>query len=113
MRVYQCIAIAGPRGMVDKIEGLEELFDSVHIIHVPDDFGEFPDTSGYTAEDYSEMQSNMEDPALYKYMQNAMDFIMDKTINKSQFLEGMGMINIENNISWPKFGGKVYVVAGA
>jgi len=108
------IAVAGPTRETKGIKGvlLKEGFDEVHIFDVPDDYGEFPDTTGYEREDWATIESDMEDPALFPFMTKCMDACLQFTLKWERTFDLLGHVHIENNLHWPKFGGKVFAVTG-
>jgi len=109
------IAIAGPQRLVKNMKAdLEHanLFELIHVFEIPDDYGEFPDTTGYTAENWETMESVMEDPALYPFMTKCMDVCLDFTNKKEKELDILGHDEINKFVHWPKFGGKVFAVTG-
>ena len=110
--MWGCLALAGPKALLSEIREVYDTFNKVFRIVVPDDYGEFPDTTGYTQKDFETMESDMEDPALYPFMQQAMDRCLDWADKKASLADKMGLVDIENVIQWPKFGGKIFAVAG-
>lgn len=107
------LCIAGPQKEYSSIRGqLEKTFDKVLFFDVPDDYGEFPDTTGYTSENFEQLESTMEDPALYPYMTKCVDAVMEHNRSRAGTLVMLGYKDVEDFIHSPKFGGKLYVVAG-
>ena len=108
------IAVAGPDVFLKQM-GLDELrnmFNKVRVFTIPDDYGEFPDTSGYDRDDWETLESDMEDPALFKTMQKCLDCVLDYNNKKIKQLDKRGHRNIEGFLHTPKFGGRVFAVAG-
>jgi len=112
MITWSIIAFVGPRHEISRIQGLDEMFDKVMLFDIPDDYGEFPDTSGYTKENWGHLESAMEDPALFGHMTKCMDAVLDWTNSRASIAAQMFYQNVENLIMWPKFGGKIFAVAG-
>jgi len=113
MAHWSIIAIAGPRREIaDTKKALEDTFDEVHIFEVSDDYGEFPDTSGYTAENWEEMQTEIEDGNLFPIMTKCMDCALDYTNKKERAADMLGCYDIKKSVHWPKFGGKIFAVTG-
>lgn len=107
------IAIAGPKDLTGMIKDqIKELYDQVYIFDVPDDYGEFPDTSGYTSENFEQFESEVEDGALYPFMTKCIDAVMDWNTNRSNTLDRLGYQYIESFLHAPKFGGKVFACGG-
>ena len=112
---WGCLALAGPKRQIDEITraiAMESGFSKVLKVYVPDDYGEFPDTSGYTREDFAELESSMEDPALYPFMTKCLDFVVEWNGKRMDKADKRGFVNTESFLHWPKFGGKVFACAG-
>lgn len=109
------IALAGPKGDIwfakKKFEK-ENMFDRIITFDVPDDYGEFPDTTGYTKEDWEKITLHKEDGALYPFMTKCMDAVLDFTNKESDQLDRLGYRQIEKNVHWPKFGGNIFACTG-
>ena len=114
MSVYGILVIAGPKHLLPIVKQLEDTENISEMVtfEVPDDYGEFPDTSGYTEDNWREQILTMEDSNLYPYMTKCMDAALDWTSKRHRTIDGLGYRNIETFIHWPKFGGKVYAVMG-
>lgn len=107
------IALAGPKRDIESIKpNIDKMFEKVIIFNIPDDYGEFPDTTGYEADNYTEFVSDMEDSNLYPYMMKCIDAVDDYNSSRSTILEKLGYRDIEAILTAPKFGGKVWCVAG-
>ena len=89
-------------------------FDKVVKVPLPDGsgFGEFPDLSAYDREDFADFESKMEDNALFPFMTQCVDAVLDFTTKHSERLEKLSFRNINSSISGMNTGGKVFVVAG-
>ncbi len=111
---WSCIVLAGPKRLTDEItnDELREMFDEVHVFDIPDDYGIFPDTTGYDREDFATIESDMEDPALYAYMTKCMDCAIDFTTRRGDIADKLGYRGIEQSIHWPKEGSPVFAVTG-
>jgi hypothetical protein len=112
MPIASIIALSGPQRMVEKMKFPDGTYDKVCKFYIPDDHGEFPDTSGYTRADWAEISSDMEDSQLWPHMQKCMDAVLDFVLSKGDTLEKLGMMNIKTDVNWPKQGGKVFAVTG-
>ena len=113
MKTYGCMAIAGSSEDVGNIHReMLNIYNEVSIFSVPDDHGSFPDTQGYTAENFADLESVSEDPQLFKVMQKCMDFVMDKVDRKYERFCMQYPGRVEKFIHWPKFGGNVFAVVG-
>ena len=111
---YSILVLCGPRHLESEL-GLEELrqnFSKVVMFVIPDDYGEFPDTSGYTSEKFKDLETDVEDPALFKQMQKCVDAVVEYNNKKIKHLVRMDFTEVEGIIASPKFGGKVFAVAG-
>lgn len=111
---YSILVLCGPRHLKGEL-GLDELkqnFNKVIMFNIPDDYGEFPDTSGYTSENFKDMESDSEDPALFKQMQKCVDAVVEYNNKKIKHLVRMNFREVEGILASPKFGGKVFAVAG-
>ena len=107
------IAIAGPKNLTGLIKDkLKELYDQIYIFDVPDDYGEFPDTTGYTSENFEEFESEVEDSNLYPFMTKCIDAVMEYNNKRMNTLVNLGYIQVEGFLHAPKFGGKVFASAG-
>ena len=91
---------------------IEDIFDEVKIFEIPDDYGEFPDTTGYTADNWETMSSDVEDSNLYPYMTKAMDAALEFVNRRYKTADKLGFKSLEKHIHWPKFGGKIFAVTG-
>ena len=111
--VGSIIVIAGPkRETHDMWKELKPLFEKYVVFDVTDDYGEFPDTQGYTAKQFSEMESSMEDPALFPFMTKCLDAVMEYNASRVSMMDKLGYHDIEGFIHTPKFGGKIFAVVG-
>lgn len=108
---FAIIAIAGPKKEIEKLK--DKRFEKVYYFPVPDNYGEFPDTTGYTAKNWMELESNLEDPALKPFMDKCMDAALQFTNDREKYCDKLGYINILKELFWPKFGGKVFAVIGS
>ena len=109
---YSIIAIAGPQR---EIAGLKEKlpeFSEVRVFDVPDDYGEFPDTSGYVKEDWESVVLHKEDGSLYSYMTKCMDCVLEFTNKRAVTMDSLGYMDIAATVHWPRFGGSVFAVTG-
>jgi len=107
------LALVGPQRFILEIEQqLKEMFEKLYTFYIPDDFGEFPDTLGYTSKDFKNLESEMEDTALFPFMQKALDAVLDFNNKRQATLDKLGYMDIESFLHAPKFGGKVWAVAG-
>jgi len=111
--VASCLALVGPKqDLADIHDKLKDMFERIYIFHVPDDYGEFPDTTGYSKENWESLESTMEDPALYPFMTKAVDAIVEFNNNRMTTLDRLSCRDIESFVHAPKFGGKIWAVAG-
>jgi len=108
------MAIAGPRREIEQmnLNELSEMFGHVEVFEVPDDYGEFPDTTGYTEERWENIVLDQEDGAVFPFMTKCMDCCMEFVNKRVDIADKLGFVNIEKNVHWPKFGGKVFAVTG-
>jgi len=106
------IAVAGPTKEIQNMKESFKMFDKIYTFDVPDDYGEFPDTTGYTREDFDKIESIMEDPALLPYMTKCVDAVMEYNNTRSASLEKLGYIDIEAVLQAPKFGGRIFAAVG-
>ena len=113
MKTYGCMAIAAGDEEANSLHrAMCGIYNDVYVFKVPDDYGEFPSTEGYTAENFAQMESSVEDPALFKFMQKCMDSVMDRVDRKFERFCTQYPGCVEKVIHWPKFGGKVFAVVG-
>ena len=114
MKTYGCMAIAGTSEEVGKLhQAMIGIYNDVYTFSTPDDHGSFPDTQGYTSENFAELESSVEDPALFAVMQKCMDAVMDRVDRRyDRFCVQFPASRVEKFIHWPKFGGKVFAVVG-
>jgi hypothetical protein len=106
------VAFAGAKRDLDAIELPPNTFNVVHKFEVPDDHGDYPETAGYTADNWEQISGTMEDSALWPSMKHCMDAVLDFTLKKEEWLSQMGNINIKSFIQFPKWGGRVFAVCG-
>ena len=90
----------------------EVKWDRVVKVVIPDDHGEFPDVSGYTAKDFEQFESAMEDAQLMRYMTACVDAVLDFTIKNANRLEKLSFQNILTRMCGMNTGGAMFVVAG-
>ncbi len=105
------IALAGPQKLV-QVMNFDGMYDKVCKFYIPEDHGEFPDTSGYVMEEWEKWVSKVEDPQLMQHMKRCMDAVLDFLFRKETTLDKMGFQNIVTSVHWPRQGGKVFSVAG-
>ena len=115
MSHWSMIAIAGPKAEIWQIKkDLEQakMFDKVVLFDVPDDYGEFPDTTGYTEENWEAITLDQEDGSLYGFMTKCMDACLDFSNKQADLADRLGLVEIHKNVHWPKFGGNIFAVTG-
>jgi len=110
------LVLTGPKSIIlseeMELPKLKEMFDKVLTFFIPDDYGEFPDTSGYTAENWEELESELEDPALFRYTQKALDAVVEFNEKRMKQMDKRGYTEIEGFLHVPKFGNRVFAVGG-
>ena len=108
------IALAGAKKelMVATSFPPEVQWDKVIQIEIPDDHGDFPDLSGYTAKDYAALESVAEDGQLQGAIQKCVDAVLDYTDKNAQRLERLNFQDIKTTVAGMNTGGKVFVLAG-
>ncbi len=110
---HSIIAVAGPKSDIWKLKkNLEKTFDRVISFDVPDDYGEFPDTSGYIKDDWENIKIDKEDGSLYSFMTKCMDAAIDFTNKKTDEMDNRGFVEIEKAVHWPRFGGNIFAATG-
>ena len=112
---WSLIALAGSKREIWNLKKdieKEKKFDRVITFEMPGDYGEFPDTTGYTDNNWETIELDQEDSAVFPYMQKCMDACIDFVNKKVETVNGLGYMNIEGTIHWPKFGGTVFAVTG-
>lgn len=87
-------------------------WDKVVKIEIPDDHGEFPDTSGYNLKKWAAFESNREDSQLHGYMQKCVDAVLDFVTRNSERLSTLHFKNIESIVTGMNEGGSIFVLAG-
>lgn len=113
MKNYSCMAIAGSSGEIGNMHSkLIGTFNDVFTFSIPDDHGNFPDTTGYEAKNFAELESTIEDPALFRSMQRCLDAVVDKVDRKFERYCRQYPGRVEKFVHWPKFGGSVFGVVG-
>lgn len=116
MGSFSIIAMAGTKNDLLTASAFppDVKWDQVVKVEIPDGsgFGEFPDTSGYDADDFADFESKMEDHQLYPYMTKCVDAVLDFTAKKADGLAKLNFRNIHSSIHGMKTGGKMFVVAG-
>jgi len=108
------ITFTTPEYLVSKLDipWFKEKFNKVLIFRIPDSYGEFPDTTGYENSDWQNLETQCEDPALFKYMQRAIDAVIDYNDKKIRQYEKRGWIKVEGILQAPKFGAKIFCASG-
>lgn len=107
------IAITGPKWEIRKMaNNMKDRYDRVIELPLPDDYGEFPDLTGYMAKDFQHLETEAEDPALHPYMQNALDAVVQWSGDRMTALEKAGYSDIEGFMHAPTFGGRIWAIAG-
>lgn len=112
---WAILVLAGPKSEIDMIKNegeIQVMFEKIVTFEISDSYGEFPDTTGYTADNFQQMESVVEDAALFPVMQKCMDAVIDFTTKRFEIAEKLGFKNLERHIHWPKFGGKIFAVTG-
>ena len=87
-------------------------WDKVVKIAIPDDHGQFPDTSGYEMADFQSFETDMEDHQLFPYMTKAVDACLDFLNRNGDRLVKLNFRNIHTSMSGMNTGGDMFVVAG-
>lgn len=90
----------------------EVQWDKIIKVEIPGDHGDFPDTSGYEAEDFGDMESKVEDSQLLRYMQTCVDGVLDFVGKNSDRLARLNFQNIESTVAGMNTGGSMFVLAG-
>ena len=113
MKSYGCMSIAGKSAELGQLHrAMVNFYNDVDVFSIPDDHAEFPDTRGYTSENFADLESTVEDPALYAVMQKCIDAVLDRTNKKYERFCEQYPGKVEKFIHWPKFGGSVFAVVG-
>ncbi len=113
LKPVSIIAIAGPRPAIDQMaEELRMLYDQVVLFGISDNFGEFPDTSGYTRDDYEKIELREEDPQLLKVMKNCLDSVDYYCDKKMKFMAKMNFSDVRYDLHGNTLGGKIFALAG-
>ena len=107
------LAVVGPQKLLEDMEDpLKECYEKLHLFYIPDDYGEFPDTLGYTSKNWKTLEQDMEDPNLFPFMQKALDAVLDFNNKRQDTLDRLGYRDVESFLHAPKFGGKIWAAAG-
>lgn len=87
-------------------------FEKIIRFPIGDNYGAFPDNLGEDLpKGWEDYETELEDPALFKSMQNALDAVMQ--CNEAHGDKwGAAFDDVEGFISAPKFGGPVFLCAG-
>ena len=112
---FSILAIAGPDKHAKLLRNdliRKELFNKVHVFSTPSDCGDFPDTTGYTQENWGEIELLNEDPALFQVMTKCMDCVLEYVNRKYIWCCDNFAGRVEKHVQWPKFGGSLFAVAG-
>ncbi len=111
---YSILVLCGPRFAVSaELDAeLRQTFSKVIVFIIPDDYGEFPDTSGYTRKDFAKMKLENEDSGLYKYMTKCVDAVNEYNDKKMKHLDNLGFREIDASFSCPNFGDKAFAATG-
>lgn len=112
---WAILVLAGPKAEIDMIKNegeIQVMFEKIVTFEISDSYGDFPDTTGYTADNFQQMESVVEDAALFPTMQKCMDAVIDFTTKRFEMADKLGFKNLERYIHWPKFGGKIFAVTG-
>ncbi len=87
-------------------------WDKIVKVEIPDNHGEFPDTSGYDSKDWMNFESNREDSALLRYIQKCVDAVLDFITKNSDRLSALQFQNIKSTVAGMKTGGDIFALAG-
>lgn len=112
---YSVLAIAGPHeeAMLAKSEMLDaKMYNKVYAFGHADDYGNYPDTTGYEDGNWEDIELVDEDSNLYKYMTKCMDAVLEYVNKKYTYCCGVYGGNVEKHIHWPRKGGKMFFVTG-
>ena len=115
LKHYSIIAIAGPERLAKQTRAAilgEDKFNKVVCFAHPDDYGDYPDTSGYERDDWESIELLDEDGNLYKYIMKCVDAVDDYVNKKYKFACDRFPGQVEKNVHWPKEGGKMFFVTG-
>ena len=111
--MYSVIAIVGSRLDLSLVIFPPEVqFDERIEIVLPDDHGEFPDTSGYNRNDFEKIRLTEEDSQLYPYMLKCIDVVDNYGNKKLGQLEKLNYEDVKFTMHGHTFGGKVFAVVG-
>jgi len=86
--------------------------DKLVIIETPADVGMFPDTSGYTIDNYKEKLLELEDSFLYPYLTKTVDAVVDWLDKRAKTLEKLGYREIWTFLEGHNSSEAVYVIMG-
>lgn len=112
---YAILAVAGPESEAKKAryDMLESgLYNKVYAFGHPDDYGDYPDTSGYNDDQWESIELLDEDSNLWKYMQKCMDCVLEYVNKRYSHCCDMFPGSVAKHIHWPKKGGKLFFVTG-
>jgi hypothetical protein len=112
---WSIIAISGPdteakRTRHDMLS--DGIYNKVVAFGHPDDYGSYPDTTGYYSDNWEDIELLDEDGNLFQHMTKCMDAVLEYVNNKYKraCTDYPGIV--EKSIHWPKQGGKMFFVTG-
>jgi len=112
---WSIIAISGPEIETRKARHdilSEQLYNKVLAFGHPDDYGLYPDTSGYDSDNWEDVELLDEDGNLFRHMTKCMDAVLEYVNKKYKKASNLYPGEIEKSIHWPKKGGKMFFVTG-
>lgn len=112
---WSIIAISGPEKEAKETRKLllgDNKFNKVLCFGHPDNYGMYPDTSGYDSDNWEEMELLDEDSALHPQITKCVDAVLDYINKKYDFACKMFPGQVEKNMHFPKKGGKLFFVTG-
>ena len=115
LKHYAIIAITGPKPMVREARRniMEHgKYNKVVVFPHTEDYGDYPDTTGYEDENWEQIELLNEDSALYKYMLKCIDAVDDYIDKKYKRMCDMFSGDVEKVVHWPKTGGPLFFVTG-
>lgn len=121
--ILEAIHLTGPNAVLGAIrwdlkttselmEKLTEYFDERHFFQMPDNYGNFPDTTGYLMERWQDLKPELEDSNTYPWMTKCIDAVVEFSNRRWGTLDRLGYKGLGKVTLATRFGGRLFAAIG-
>ena len=117
IHIYDAHAVKGRvnwevKKVTELLQRLNEFFEECRYFQMPDDYGNFPDTTGYLAQRWQDLKPEIEDSNTYPWMTKCIDAVVEFTNRRWGILDKLGYKGLGKVTLATRFGGRLFAAIG-